>query len=356
MAKVAVASTGKNAQKRLKRPIAGSQPPPWAAMTLPGDGPPPPPHARLPDLRPGDRILVSAELEVTTDCQQPPGCAGTPYGYDPEVAFGLVLAASKTAATPDPAIAIPLAPPQVRAVTHERHHDVFVVDNAAFTVPPNGLPWSGPSFVNATFAAWHPQAQQGQVLIIGQNSPSGRPKGDMCGLSVARLRPGTLTQPTALRTERRHAPTIPVITSNPQKRVVYSKRLDNLKRREQLRIRAQVKTRSAHLGYKVRTTVDVFLSEGQTSTDPGNEAKRVCPDDDPQITRGNGKNTLPTDNPLSSSKVGVKRIVKDARVPLYVNVMVTTGDPDRRAGPGDALNIVPGGFLAVTRYPPGLAG
>ena len=325
-------------------------------MRLPRDGTPPPPHARLPDLRPGDRILVSAELEVTTDCRQPPGCADTPYQYDPSVEFGLILAASGTAATPDPATAILLAPPQVRTVTHDRHHDVFVFDNAAFTVPPSGLPWSGPSFVNATVAAWHPQAQQGQILIMGQNSPSGRPKGDMCGLSVARLRPGTLTQPTALRTERRHAPTVPVITNSPQKRVVYSKRVDNLKRREQLRIRAQLKTRSAHLGYKVRTTVEVFLSEGQTSTDPGNEAKRVCPDDDPQISRGNGKNTLPTDNPMRSLKTGVKRIAKDARVPLYVNVMVTTGDPDRKAGPRDELNIVPGGFLAVTRYPPGMAG
>ncbi len=353
---MAVASTGKNAQKFLRLPIASSKPAARSVMSTPRDGTPPPPHARLPDLHPGDRMLLSAELEVTTDCERPPGCTDTPYRYDPQVEFGLILADGAAVADPSAGSVINLAPFQRRTVTHERHHDVFVFDNAAFTVPSGGLPWNGPSYLNATVGAWHAQAQQDQIAIMGQNNPSGRPGGDMCGLSVVRLRPGTIAQPTAIRTQRRQITSVPVITGRAQKRIVYSQRLDNLKSDEQLRIRAGLKTSSAHLGYKVRTTVEVFLSTDPSSINPGNEAKRVCPDQDPRISPRNGKNTLPTDNPMDSPKTGVKRIVRNARVPLYVNLMVTSGDPDRKAGAGDTMRIVPGGFLAVTRYPAALAG
>jgi hypothetical protein len=351
--KVAVASTGKDAQGFLKLKIAASKPQPRVAMTLPGGGPA---HARVPDLRPGDRLLVSAELELTTDCpRQQSDCAEKPYGFDPQAEVALLLADADNVANPGSGRAIALGPPRRRAITHERHHDVFVFDNVAYTVPRNGLPWSGAAFLNATLAAWHRRAQPDQVLIVGQNNPRGRPSGDMCGISVARLRPGTMAQPTALRTQQRQITSLAVVTGNPQKAIVYSQRLDDLETGEQLRVRAGLKTSTAHLGYKVRTTVEVFLSTDPTAIDPGNEAKRVCPDG-PQISRGNGKNTLPTDSPMSSAKTGVKRIVKDARVPLYVNVMLTNGDPEHNAGPGDALEIVSGGFLAVTRYPAALAG
>lgn len=350
---MAVASTGKDPEEFLKLDIESAKPAAEVAISLPSSGPD---HASLPALAPGDRILVSAELQVTTDCpRQQSDCTGRPYGYDPEVEVGLVLADGDGVAQAGGGSAVRLAPPQRRKVRHERHHDVFVFDSVSYTVPPGGLPWSGPSFVNVTLAAWHPQAGQGHKLIVGQNNPGGRPSGDMGGISVARFRPGQQRQPRPARTEQLQISALPVITSNPQKGVVYSSRLDGLETGEQLRVRANVKTSSAHLGYPVRTTVEVFLSEDPAGTQSGNEAKRVCPDG-PQISRGNGKNTLRTDNPMGSPKTGVMRIAKDARVPLYVNVMVTDGDPKHRAQPGDSLSILPGGFLAVTRFPARRAG
>jgi len=352
--KVAVASTGKNAERFLKLDIEASKPKPRVVMSLRQGGAA---HASLPDLRPGDRLLVSAELEVTTDCpRQQSDCAKKPYGFDPEVEVALLLTNGAGEAVPAAGSAISLGQPVRRTVTHHRHHDVFVFDNAEFVVPGSGLPWNGPSFINATIASWHPQAKQDQVLIIGQNNPGGRPSGDMGGISVARFRPGTETFPNPLRVQKRQITTLRVITGQPQKGIVYSQRLPNLKAREQLRVRAGLKTSSAHLGYPVRTTVEVLLSTDPAGTDPGGEAKRVCPES-PQISRGNGKNTLPGDNPMSSLKTGVMRIVKDARDPLYVNVMLTDGDPEHKAGPGDALSILPaGGFLAVTRYSAAMAG
>jgi hypothetical protein len=349
---VAEASTGEDAERFLKLPIAAAKPQPKVVMSLPQGGPP---HASLPDLLPGDRLLVSAELQVTTDCpKKQTDCAGKPYKFDPQVELALLLASGPETATVSPGAAVPLGAPQRRKVIHARHHDVFVFDNVSLTVPQSGLPWSGPSFVNATVSTWHPQAKQGHVLIIGQNNPGGTPAGDMAGISVVRLRPGTQKQPKPLRTQARQFRSVPVITKQPQKRIVYSQRLDDLETGEQLRVRAGLRTSSAHLGYPVRTTVEVLLATDPARTDPGREARRVCPDS-PEISRGNGRNTLPADNPMVSPKTGVKRIVKDAKAPLYVNVMVTSGDPLHKARPGDAMKIVAGGFLAVTRYPAKLA-
>jgi hypothetical protein len=47
---------------------------------------------RLPKLRPGDRLRVTAEVEVTTDCETAnPACVGSPYGYAPIVTATLLL-------------------------------------------------------------------------------------------------------------------------------------------------------------------------------------------------------------------------------------------------------------------------
>ena len=347
-----MASTGKDAETDLTLGIASSKPAPRVRMSLPDSGPD---HASLPDLRPGDRLMVSAELEVTADCRrQQSDCTGTPYRFDPKVEVSLLLAGGDGVATPG-GRAVRIGRPQRRAVTHDRHHDVFVFDNVPFTVPAGGLPWGGPSFVNVAVAAWDRRARSGQVLIVGQNNPGGRPSGNMGGISVTRLRPGGQRQPAPLRTAQRQITSLAVVTGQPQKATIYSQRLDDLKTGEQLRVRARVDTSTSNLSYPVRSTVEVFLSDDPAGTSPGNEARRVCPDG-PQICRANGKNTLPGDNPMTSKKAGVKRIVKDARVPLYVNVMVTDGDPEQQAQPGDALAIDPGGFLEVTRFPARLAG
>ena len=49
--------------------------------------------ASLPDLAPGDRLEVTAEVEVTTDCARAgAGCVGSPYGFAPMVRARLLLA------------------------------------------------------------------------------------------------------------------------------------------------------------------------------------------------------------------------------------------------------------------------
>jgi hypothetical protein len=156
-----------------------------------------------------------------------------------------------------------------------------------------------------------------------------------------------------LRTTERRALILPIVTG--QKTVVYSQQLAGLERGEQLAVRAWVRTSTANLGYPARVTTEIVLASDPAAANPGAEAKRVVPDS-PQICRGNGFNCLPADSPATSRKAGSIRIVRDARVPLYANVVVTTGDPLRRAAPGHALSVLDGGFLEVVRYPAELEG
>ena len=51
----------------------------------------------MPDLRASDRLRVSSELAVTTDCLfNSPRCAGRPYRFDPVVQTQLVLQVAAT--------------------------------------------------------------------------------------------------------------------------------------------------------------------------------------------------------------------------------------------------------------------
>jgi hypothetical protein len=347
--KVSVASTGPAPELVETLPIAAASAP-RVVMSMGQGGAA---HASLPDLRPGDRLLVSAELEVTTDChRQQTDCVGKPYVYAPTVETTLLLASSAGQATQEAGRSLVVGQPQRRAVPHARHHDVLVFDNAEFVVP-RSLGWSGPTFLNLAASALHPKATRGHVLIVGQHEPGGTVKGDMSGLSVVRLRPGTQPLPKALRTTTRSSTTVPVVTG--QRAVAYSLRLDQLRKGEQLRVRARVKPSSAHLTYPVRVTTELLLTDSPTSTEPGREARRTTPES-PQICRGNGFNCLKSESPATSTKAGAMQIAADAQVPLYVNAVVIVGDPLDKAAPGDTLSIIDGGMIEVVRFPAAAAG
>jgi hypothetical protein len=348
---VRVASTGKEPERFKKLRITSSKPTPRTAMSL-AQGTSI--HRSLPDLRPGDQLLVSAELEVTTDCEnQQPSCAGSPYGYAPRAEAMLLLASGVSRAAPEPDRARKVGKKQVRRCTHARHHDVFVFDNVPYTVPQAGLPWRGSSCINLAIGASNPKAKSGHFLLIGQHEPNGTVKGDMGGISVVRLRPAGLSLPRPLRTAQRQARALAVITGG--RAVVYSQKLEGLRRGEQLSVRAKVNMSTAHLSYPARATTEVVLAGGRDDTDPGAEAQRIT-GRSPQICRGNGFNCLPRESPEAAQKAGAIGIVKGANDPLYVNVFVVVGDPLRRAKSGDELRFVEGGFLEVMRYPAELAG
>jgi hypothetical protein len=310
----------------------------------------------LPDLEPGDGLLISAEVEVTTDCERPQkDCIDGAYDYPPEVEARLVIADSKDASETKSGHARVLKT-QSRKIPHLRHHDVFVFDDVEFRVPAGGLPWARPTFVNVAVGAHHREAEADHVVLIGQNEiKKGRARvvGDMGAISVIRSRPAGVPRPDVIRTDRRRAESLPVVKG--ETRVVYAQELKDLRKREQLVVKADVITSAEHLDYPARATVEVILAEDPKRTEPGAEARRVTTTDG-RICPRNGKNCLAAESPMTSRKVGVLRIERNAKKSLYVIVVLVTGDPLQKAKKGDRLRIRDGGSLRIFRYPPEMAG
>ena len=129
----------------------------------------------LPDLKAGDRLEVSAELEVTTDlttaelqANKGKGCYSKPYDYPPKVTAALVLATAKGRRTPAPGTAVIAT--KTAAVEHEAHHFVFVFNRVAIKVPSN---WKGRGAVNLVLRANAARARPGHCLLVGANEPDG---------------------------------------------------------------------------------------------------------------------------------------------------------------------------------------
>ena len=353
--RIRVASTGKEAEDPLTIPVhrSGSHPEVVLSLGQNGQGP----H-RLPDLEPGDILLISAEVEVTTDCKQKQAdCVKDPYTYDPEVEVGLIVADSKNAAENKEGHAKVLKK-QKRKVTHRRHHDVFVFDDVEFAVPEGGLPWSGPTFVNVAVSAQDPKASNNDIVLIGQNELKdgrGVAVGDMSGISVIRSRPGDTPRPEVIRNDRRRAESLPVVKG--ETRIVYSQELKDLKKGEQLVVKADIETSADHLEYPARATVEVILAEKRDEDKPGAEGRRITATDG-RVCPRNGKNCLDTEKSMISSKTGVVRIEKNAKKdePMYVHAVLDTGNPTREDDPRDELRIRDGGSLRTFRYPPEMAG
>lgn len=297
-------------------------------------------------------MLVSAEVEVTTDCEKPqPDCVKDAYDFEPEVEATVLLADSKDAADDKDGHAIVIKR-QRRRIPHDRHHDVFVFDDAPFTVPADGLPWTGRSFINVAVKASSPQAGNDHVVLIGQND-GGDVTGDMSGISVIRSRPADLPRPGAVGNSRRRAEAVPIIKG--ETRVVYAQELKDLKRGEQLVVKGELETSADHLDYPARNTVEVILAENPDRPEPGAEAKRVTATDG-RVCPRNGRNCLRRESPMTSPKAGVLRIEKNADKSLHVLLILETGDPHGESSDGDELRVREGGSLRVFRYPPEAAG
>jgi hypothetical protein len=283
---------------------------------------------RLPGLRPGDRLRVTAEVEVTTDCKTAnPACVGNPYEYSP----------IRTA--------LPLAARRVRC-SQRRHHRVIVFTRAGLWIPEAGLPWSGPSFLNLVLDAHHPRARDGDLLLVGENEPDGSVGGDKGRLNAIRLRPSRERPRERVRTAKRLARKIPV--DKDERTVVYARRLHDLRDDEELEVRARLTVSAAHLSYPARISTRLILADSPRQADDGGRAAEIAPFNG-EISENNGTNCLRA-RACTSRKVGVLRCLEAAGQPMYVNLIAVAGDPFDEGRPGDTLRVLNEGFVEVRRY------
>jgi hypothetical protein len=305
----------------------------------------------LPALQPGDRLRLFAELEVTTDYQDPnaDGLIGNAYSYDPLLEAELLVAADADAAAAKPGRAIRIGKPWPGTCTHRRHHRLITFAEYGYTVPTGGLGWSGAYYINVALGAASPKARSGDVVLVGQNDPDKPVVGrDMAGIRVVRLRPAQ--QPAGVtRTTRK--PLVAGVPVAKREVVVYSRALDPpFRRDEQLVVKGGLITDASTLGYPARITTRLFIADDPNQTSPGGIAATALSWKG-HLSKPNGTNRLPEDGAQPSHKFGVARVLRAVAKPLYVNLVAVSADPTHAGGPGDKLPIVPGGFIEVARYP-----
>jgi len=352
--RVLVSTSGSNSELVTKVPI-GTAPGQFetVVMSLAPKGQP---------FQSGDGLNDSSELEVTTDCSAKlDSCVGTPYTFDPQVDTRLILTSSDGSDG-----STVLTQETGRTCTHEQHHCVIVFqfpDSPFVLLPPTAT-------LNVVLSAYappdsgytlNPDGTAPSYLIVGEDEPG------CCAITVqdkgrinaVRLRPDVQGQPAGKVTY--YPPSGPLVSSVPVcdspsqcKTVVFSQRLDNMKKNEQLAVSADMTTNMSNVDRKrVLIKSQLILADRRGATERSTEVKQL-EEQKGEIDEGTGFNcTKETTPPCQTTrKVGVAHLIQSADSRLFVNLVVssTPAKSVPLAQPGESVGVT-GGTLKVVRYP-----
>jgi hypothetical protein len=330
---IAVGTTGNRPEAVETIPIGGE---PRVALSF---GPRTKTDSPLPDLRPGDRLLAFAELELTTDAEDPnhPGRIGNAYSYSPEVEARFVLAPSGRSAE-----GIELAPAWRQRLTHQRHHGVVGFADAELVVPDGAG-----THLNVVVGASHARARDGDVLLVGQNEKVPKVVQDMAGIRVVRFRPGDVPEPAPERASGCLCGGVPIAK---QQTVVLSHEVAGLGEGEQLLVRARLVTDAAGLPAPARISTRLFFADSPAQTEPGGAASASVTWRG-HLSKLTGFNCVPGEGPQTSSKYGVAAVRQAPGRSLYVNMVAVSAAPFGAIAPGAELAIdTASSELAITRF------
>jgi hypothetical protein len=306
----------------------------------------------LPAIAAGDRLLAFAELELTTDADDPthPGLIETAYSYSPKVEATLLLAADRKAVEAKPGRALELVrKPWRQTVSHERHHAVVCFGDGELRVPAGGLPWRGPSYVNVVVGAAHPKAGPKDVMLVGQNEKTKVVVQDMAGIRVVRVRPANAALP---KPELETACLCSGIAVAKRQTVVLAHELVDLSEGERLLVRARLVTDAAGLAAPARISTRLFVADRPDRTEPDAGAAGSVSWKG-HLSKYTGFNCLPADGPQTSHKYGVATVRRAPGRRLYVNLVAVSGAPFGGIGSNEELRVdTAKSSLDVTRFPP----
>lgn len=311
----------------------------------------------LPDLAAGDRLRVTAEMQVTGNCaSRGPRCRGRPYHYAPVVRARLVIAADArtTGGRRSRAISGVARETCTQRRPQYEHHCVLVFTRADTTIRPGSLPCAlDDCHVNLVADAHHPRARSGERIMVGGLKPNGAIPQDRGRINAVRYRdsqPADFPAATTTRLERRR------LRPDFKRRVVISKRLPFLRAGEQLAVSAAMLTDVSRLRYAVRTSARLVLARSPNATRPDEFVKRRALGHG-ELSENNGSNCTKHEGICTARKVGVLEMRADSTdasgraVPLYLNLVTVMGPKVRRARPRDRV-VVREGRIDVTRFPP----
>ena len=221
----------------------------------------------MPSYRTGDRLRVSAELVVTTDCTQPaPRCTGHPYGFDPRVETRMVLIS--------PAGDAVLSQDRmscVQQVGDRQHHCVIPHHGIEAGGTPERLGCErGGCMLEMQIRARNPRAEPGHLLIIGGQDETGRLRQDKARLNAIRLRGRPQTKVISGRLSKTEVP------PDLEHRVVLSQRVDGLQKGDVIEASVDLRASVAHLPYPALVASQIVLAESPNATHGKRFVSRVA--------------------------------------------------------------------------------
>jgi hypothetical protein len=315
----------------------------------------------LPDLRSGDQLEVSAEVEVTTDClrrhrKDLGACRGKGYRFNPRIGARLILSDSAGALE-----GFPLAADRItcrQKLPAREHHCYIALTSDPVRIDEQALGCvTGTCRVNLVMDASHRLARRGNVVLLGGNKGEEKVKQDKASIDAVRIRPADPHQdPPAPPNGTTIASTSERLVAGlsldhpPRVAVVYSQQLDGVRVGDQIAARGRLITDVRRLRHNVNVSTRIVLADSPLSPAPL-LGEGELPKERGQITESNGFNCTQRTTPCETIKAGVLLVDQAADGPVYVNLVLSIGRVGGKA-PGDNLvTVQDGGFLWVAHYP-----
>ena len=316
----------------------------------------------LPDLASGDLLEMTAELQVTVNCNyKSPRCVGPIYHYNPHVNARLMIAPRADATGGENTLRIGLAEDEVctQRKPDREHHCVLTFTGERIEIDPARLPCElDECYVNLVADAHNRRARHGDLIMVGGQRPNGHIPQDRGRINAVRYRD---SRPSDFRTLTTSDRLRSALRPDFHRRVVYSRRLDGLRDGEQLAVGATITLDISHLRYALRDSTRLILADSPRATRQSAFVKSRAFVRG-EISENNGSNCTQDERLCTTRKVGVVELRRDAvtsqgePVPLFVNLVTVVGPKAAKAHPKDRALVRRSGSVAVTRFPPRVNG
>lgn len=345
--RVKVASTGDHSERVERLPISrnegrGAE----VVMSLPA--------GKMGGLKGGDDLRVSAELQITVDCDhRSRRCIGDPYHYSPRITTYAILAPR-----PDStggSRTVPLASAESRLCRQSRpnreHHCVLVRDEKQRRVGGRAPCLESRCYVNLVASAHSPRAHVGEYVAVGGLRPNGAIPQDRGRLNVVRISPGGNPEHRVHRTAK---PASRKLRLDQQRAAVLAQRLGGLKSGDQIAVEAKAVADISHLRYNVVLSSQLIITDRRGDVVRGRGARFTSQRG--ELDEGNGFNCTQNKLRCAIRKVGVLSVKKTPvtkggkPMALYVTLVTAAGPKHASAASGDRVRIR-GGRLRTVRYP-----
>jgi len=353
---VRFATTGDNSEIRQVVPVAKRK---WAKKrVVMSIGP-----SKLPTFHRHDILRADGEVQITTTCVEPgtPRCIGRHYGFSPREDARIVLANRRQASggkgTKTIAETHSLRCHQQRP--QRNHHCVLVFPPKPTAIHPHRLPCRPRAcHLNLVVEADHRHARDGQVIVIGADRPNGTVRQDKGRLNAIILHKH-VPPPKRYRTANVRSHSVPIAPSGKAgRRVIYSERINNLRKGDVIEASAKHLVTIASVPYPSYIGTDLILTRGPRAVSPAGVARGTVSASG-TLTEANGFNCTHGHSayrsPCRTRKAGAARIrrtvVRNGHpVPLYLNVVCAGKAKLTQPKPNDSMRVLSDGALVVRRY------